>query len=262
MGLMRLSVPRRLVPVVAATALVLSWASGSPAQGKRAPGSASAATPDSAQLDRLAAKSREDIAKYRATLGPVLAFFERELARQTELAAARRDLYERGALTEAELREGRRALVAAQKDVDEQRRAITEADRMMGESRMADVARARPLARGQYEEIAGLVRFAGVAEWTLAVDTPKLQRFFQGRFGRALPISAFGQTALHDRMGFDHRHALDVAVHPDGPEGRAVMAYLRASGIPFIAAWGAIPGSTSGAHIHVGQASPRLTVRR
>ena len=63
-------------------------------------------------------------------------------------------------------------------------------------------------------------------------------------------------------MGFDHRQALDVAVHPDGPEGRALMAYLRGAGIPFIAAWGAIPGSSSGAHIHVGQASPRLTVRR
>jgi len=39
------------------------------------------------------------------------------------------------------------------------------------------------------------------------------------------------------------------------------MEYLRAAGIPFIAAWGAIPGSASGAHIHVGQPSPRLTTR-
>lgn len=260
--MLRPSVPRRLVLVVIGAALLLAWASGAPAQSKRAPGSASAATSDSVQLDRLAAKSREDIAKYRATLGPVLAFYERELARQTELAAARQDLYERGAMTEADVRQGKRALAAAQKDVDEQRRAITDADRMMGESRMADVARARPLARGQYEEIAGLVRFAGVAEWALAVDTAKLQRFFQERFGRALPISAFGQTALHDRMGFDHRNALDVALHPDSPEGRALMTYLVKSGIPFIAAWGTVPGQTSGAHIHVGQPSPRLLVRR
>ena len=260
--MLRPSVPRSLVPAVVATALVLSWVSGSPAQSPRAPGSASAKPSESAQLDRLAAKSREDITKYRATLGPVLAFYERELARQTELAAARRDLYERGALTEAELREGRRALVAAQKDVDDQRRAITEADRMLGESRMAEVGRTRPLARGQYEELAGLVRFAGVAEWALPVDTPKLQRFFQERFGRALPISAFGQTALHDRMGFDHRNSLDVALHPDSPEGRAFMAFLVKSGIPFIAAWGTVPGQTSGAHIHVGQPSPRLLVRR
>ena len=179
--------------------------------------------------------------------------FERELERQTELAAARQDLYERGALSESEVRAGKRALAAAQKDVEDTRRDMAAADRMMGEARMADVARARPLARGQYEEIAGLVRFAGLAEWSLTIDTPKLQRFFQ---------SAFGQTPLHDRMGFDHRNALDVALHPDSPEGRALMTYLRTSGIPFIAAWGTVPGQTSGAHIHVGQPSPRFVARR
>jgi len=31
--------------------------------------------------------------------------------------------------------------------------------------------------------------------------------------------------------------------------------------VPFIAAWGGIPGATSGAHIHVGQPSPRFTAR-
>jgi hypothetical protein len=96
----------------------------------------------------------------------------------------------------------------------------------------------------------------------LAADTPRLQQFYLARFGRALPISAFGQTSLHARMGFDHRNALDVAVHPDSPEGRVLMEHLRAAGIPFIAAWGTIPGSTSGAHIHVGQPSPRIVGRR
>jgi hypothetical protein len=247
---------------VVATALVLSGTSGSPAQSPRAPGSASATPSESAQLDKLAAKARGDIAKYRATLDPVLAIYERELERQTELAAARRDLYERGALSERELQEGRRGLIAAQKEVDDMRRAMAEADRMTGEARMVDVGRQRPLARGAYEEIPGLVRFSGLAEWSLTTDTPKLQRFFESRFGRALPISAFGQTGLHDRMGFDHRNALDVALHPDSQEGRALMSFLRTSGIPFIAAWGSVPGATSGAHIHVGQPSPRLIVRR
>ena len=31
--------------------------------------------------------------------------------------------------------------------------------------------------------------------------------------------------------------------------------------VPFIVAWGAIPGATSGAHLHVGQPSPRFTAR-
>jgi hypothetical protein len=96
----------------------------------------------------------------------------------------------------------------------------------------------------------------------LARDTPRLQQFFVARFGHALPISAFGQTALHGRMGLDHRNALDVAVHPDSSEGRTLMEFLRAQGIPFIAAWGPIQGSASGAHIHVGQPSPRMSVQR
>jgi hypothetical protein len=62
-------------------------------------------------------------------------------------------------------------------------------------------------------------------------------------------------------MGFDHRNALDVALHPGSVEGRALMDYLRTSGIPFIAASGAVPGSASGAHIHVGQPSPRVVGR-
>jgi hypothetical protein len=258
----------RPVPFVIVTALVLASVSASPAQGPRPSTPQSSAKPSaSAQartndLDRLAANARSAIAKYRATLDPVLAIYERELARQTELAAARRDLYERGALSESELQEGRRGLIAAQKDVDDMRRAIAEADRMMGEAHMLDLGRQRPLAKGAYEETPGLVRFSGLAEWSLRSGTLKLQRFFEARFGRALPISAFGQTALHDRMGFDHHNALDVALHPDSPEGRALMGFLRTSGIPFIAAWGYIPGAASGAHIHVGQPSPRLIVRR
>jgi hypothetical protein len=51
-------------------------------------------------------------------------------------------------------------------------------------------------------------------------------------------------------------------VHPDSPEGRALMDYLREAVIPFIAAWGVIPGSASGAHLHVGQPSPRIAVKR
>ena len=260
---------RSLALTVATAALVLTGATGSPAQGPRPPASQSSAKPSEPgpvrstnRLEKLAADSARALEKYRATLEPVLEIYEREVARQTELAQISQDLFERGALSADELQQSRRALAAAQKNVADTRRDRAEADRMLTEARLAEVTRLRPLKLGGYEETAELVRFNGPANWSLAIDTPKLQRFFMAQFGRALPISAFGQTALHDRMGFDHRNALDVAVHPDGPEGRALMAYLRTSGIPFIAAWGAIPGSASGAHIHVGQASPRLTVRR
>jgi hypothetical protein len=63
--------------------------------------------------------------------------------------------------------------------------------------------------------------------WSLAEDTPRLQRFFRVRFGRALPVSAFGQSPLHDRMEFDHGNALDVAVDPSSSDGQL-------SGLPAI----------------------------
>jgi hypothetical protein len=85
-----------------------------------------------------------------------------------------------------------------------------------------------------------------------------LERFFFSRFGRAAPISALGQTALHARMGFDHSHGVDIALHPDTLEGQALMNHLRGMGIPFIAFRRAVPGSATGAHIHVGIPSRRI----
>ena len=200
---------------------------------------------------------------YRAALQRVLGIYERDLARRAELAELRRDLFEREVLSKQEFEEGQKAQAEAQKNVEDTRAALLEADRMLTEAHVAEaLARLTPLARGGYEETPGLARFNGATLWSLGVDTPRLQQFFQTRFGRLLPISAYGQTALHDRMGFDHRNALDLAVHPDSPEGRSLMEHLRSLGVPFIAAWGAIPGSASGAHIHVGQPSPRIATRR
>ena len=103
----------------------------------------------------------------------------------------------------------------------------------------------------------GYIRYAGFAPWRLS-DSARVQGFFSSRFGRQLPVSAYGQTELHSRMGFDHRNAMDVAVHPDSEEGRALMEHLRAQGIPFLAFRGAISGSATGPHIHVGPPSHRF----
>jgi hypothetical protein len=45
---------------------------------------------------------------------------------------------------------------------------------------------------------------------------------------------------------------MDVAVHPDNCEGRALMEYLRRAGIPFLAFRNKVAGSATGAHIHIG----------
>lgn len=112
------------------------------------------------------------------------------------------------------------------------------------------------LAVGGYSETATLLRYNGAAAWSLA-DAPKIEKFFRQTFGRALPISALGQTGTHDRLRFDHRDAMDVALHPESKEGQTLLNYLRQLGIPFIAFRGAVAGAATGAHIHIGKASPR-----
>jgi hypothetical protein len=85
-----------------------------------------------------------------------------------------------------------------------------------------------------------------------------LNRYFASRFGQSLPISAFGQTSFHGRLGFNHTNAFDIAVHPDSTEGREILSLLRAQGVPFIAFRSAVRGVASGPHIHVGHPSPRM----
>jgi hypothetical protein len=102
-----------------------------------------------------------------------------------------------------------------------------------------------------------MIRYNGPAHWALS-DATKVEGFFTSQFHRALPISAFGQTAVHTQLGFDHSNSMDVAVQPDSAEGQALMSYLRSQGIPFIAFRHAVAGSATGAHIHVGYPSHRI----
>jgi hypothetical protein len=93
-----------------------------------------------------------------------------------------------------------------------------------------------------------------------ATDRKLLEVAYATQFSRSLPISADGGTALHRSMGFDHRGRMDVAVTPDQPEGRWLMKYLESKHIPFFAFRAAVPHQATGAHIHVGPGSTRLTL--
>jgi hypothetical protein len=96
----------------------------------------------------------------------------------------------------------------------------------------------------------------GIGKWRLA-DAAKVKEFFSNRFNRPLPLSAFGQSDLHTRWGLDHRNGMDVGLHPDSTEGRALIEFLRAESIPFLAFRGPVPGVATGPHIHVGNRSSR-----
>jgi hypothetical protein len=55
---------------------------------------------------------------------------------------------------------------------------------------------------------------------------------------------------------------MDVGLHPDSAEGRALIEFLRTEAIPFLAFRSAVPGVATGPHIHIGNRSPRITSRR
>jgi hypothetical protein len=108
--------------------------------------------------------------------------------------------------------------------------------------------------------VVAMVRYVGASRWALG-DIGKVDAFFRLKFGKPLPVSAMGQSETHNRLGFDHREAVDVAVHPDGAEGQALINHLRSQGISFIAIRQSIRGSATGAHIHIGPASKRIVLR-
>jgi len=100
----------------------------------------------------------------------------------------------------------------------------------------------------------------GTGKWKLA-DSARVEEFFLAKFKKPLPVSAFGQSDLHTRWGWDHRNGMDVGLHPDSAEGRALIEFLRNESIPFLAFRGPVPGVATGPHIHIGNRSPRISGR-
>jgi hypothetical protein len=196
--------------------------------------------------------------EYRSSLEQVLALQEEAVERAEAQVRVRKDLLERGIVSRREAEEADRAAEAARSRRDETRAKIDEADALMGETLAAiELARMPKAPPNEVVVTSAAIRYDGTADLD-ADNVSSLEGFFARRFGRALPVSARGQTATHDRMGLDHRHAIDVAVHPDSEEGRALLEYLRLHRIPFLAFRRLVPGASTGAHVHVGPTSPRL----
>jgi hypothetical protein len=166
----------------------------------------------------------------------------------------RRRLLAMGGISRADVVAAERDLQLAEATAAATRGDIRDAEGLLAEAIAA--AALPPLAPGVTASTATVVLHRGRSAWSLA-RVSVVQRFFAERFGRPLPISALGQTPVHDRLGFDHRNALDVAVHPDSPEGRALIAWLEREGVSFLAFRGAVSGEATGAHVHVGEPSPR-----
>ena len=86
-----------------------------------------------------------------------------------------------------------------------------------------------------------MIRYDGTVAFRLA-DLPAIEREFKVRFHHDLPVSAIGQTLVHQGMGLDHRNKVDVALNPEQPEGLWLRQYLEkqhvsVSGVPGCRGW-------------------------
>jgi len=177
------------------------------------------------------------------------------LARELETRAG---LLQKGYIARSELEQSKLALAGARARMADTALRIEQSEMVIGEAEArAEFASLPPLPAGGYSESGTFIHYNGKTLWSL-VDAGKIEEFFAARFSRPMPVSARGETEIHRQMKFDHRNAMDVALRPDGAEGRALMEYLRKFGIPFLAFRGKMAGSSTGAHIHIGKPSVRL----
>lgn len=243
-------------------ALIVALAGGAAAHAQGKKKSRTRQTKSISEINKDSSTTKAEIIKaakaHKADRETLLAFQQVNVKQAAEEVEKRKALLAFQSISRREVEQSEQALAQAQAKLEETKNEIVGIDSLISEIQAAEqLAKMRPLGVGGYATTAGLIRYNGPSGWSLA-NAVQVQSFFVSRFGRSLPVSAYGQTQVHDRMGFDHRNAIDIAVHPDSNEGQAVMAYLRNAGIPFIAFRHAISGSATGAHIHIGHPSRRI----
>jgi hypothetical protein len=225
-----------------------------------AAGQASKTTPKN-QL----AQTRSDlivaIQSYKESAQEVVKFQEQEVVTATAKVEQLRQLVADGLIARNELAAGEQEVAAAKAKLENTKKQIAESDSLIAQIRDAEVAE-KAQAKAQAAQSRRLVQpvsmhYNGMAGWALS-NISSVQTFFTNTFGRKLPISTLGQSATHNAMHWDHRNSADVGIHPDSAEGRALIAFLQSKGIPFLAFRGAIPGVSTGPHIHIGYPSSRL----
>jgi hypothetical protein len=182
----------------------------------------------------------------------------RRLTRREKAFDEARKLVESGVVAEVSLSSSLDELQMAKKEYDlaESRAGLV---RQLAEMARAEEAlAAHPAIHGaEAGEPALAERYDGDGAFGPSVFET-IDQAFERRFGKPLPVSANGETAVHRALGFDHRGRVDVAIYPDTAEGVWLREYLKERRIPFFAFRQAVPGKATGAHIHIGPESTRL----
>ena len=210
-------------------------------------------------------KLREEYIKatneYKASLGKLLPYYENDVKKAEEKLEQSKKLLAEGLIPKTQVEENERALALAKQKIAETNRSLTSADEQVAAvvveaDANEQIAKNLRLAKQGLVRTAAFTRYTGAGGWNLG-DSWKIQRFFYDSFNKQLPIAVFGQGPIHDRWRLDHHNAMDIQLHPDGVEGRALLEFLQKNGIPYLAFRSAIPGTATGPHIHIGRPSHR-----
>ena len=232
------------------------------AQGKRpAKQTAKAPAPPPNELTKLRDSYIKTTQEYKASLQKLLALYEASERKAEQRLAQSNELYKEGLLSQKQLDESEHAVAVEKEKMSEVEQQIATADTQIAQTLIEiegnkQIARLGRLAKGRLVQTSSFIRFNGGSGFLLS-NAGRIQNFFFQKFSRPLPIAVFGQGAIHNQWRLDHRNAMDISLNPDGPEGQALMEFLRGNGIPFSAFREAIPGVATGPHIHIGLPSHR-----
>ncbi len=212
-----------------------------------------------------------------------------DAAEAQDRAILERTLYGPGGIEQLEERQGVEMVAAAQRMVDHRKERLDRAERLVSEGvlprlalalyreELASAHKTLEMAQSRaalIRELAEMARaesaatengappvaekFAGGAAFRQA-DLALVEQAYRAEFGKALPVSARGETAVHRALGFDHRGRVDVALDPDQAEGSWLREFLQTLRIPYFAFRDSVGGKATGRHIHIGPASERIS---
>lgn len=186
----------------------------------------------------------------------MLAAAQRRVDRQQKIVEDRQKLLENGIMARSDL-------ATFQDELDSRKRVLELAKnriQLMAELRqMAETEQRleRAAQAGARTSANVMMRYDGNGLFSLS-DLPTISTEYEKRFHASLPVSAVGQTLLHQSMGLDHRNRVDVALNPDSSEGIWLRQLLERLHVPYLAFRAAIVGAATAPHIHIGPESTRL----
>ena len=220
-----------------------------------------APAPPPSELSKLREEFIRLTNEYKSSLGKLLPFYESDLKKAEEKLETSKKLLAEGLIPRTQVEENERALVLAKEKIADINRQLASAEAQIAgvlveTAANEEINKNLRLAKQRLVRTAAFTRYTGVGGWNIG-EAFKIQRFFSDTFNKQLPIAVFGQGAIHDRWRLDHHNAMDIQLHPDGVEGRALLDFLQKNGIPYLAFRSAIPGTATGPHIHIGRPSHR-----